>query len=282
MSSSYWATTTSRCGSKLPQLHATHYDDYANGYSYYGYNDDGDLLIIANHRGAGFDGEWFTADDLPAAPVTTLYRCGQRYRTVNGMGPDGKWLSGDDNIYGYSYRMYDDANNELERADFSSKGADGLWFTSDDLPTASYNYLKYERDTEGRVLKQFYYDPARDPNAPAFSDSQIYRYKVYSADFSNSLDVGTTAFGNDDIPLTEDDTAIATLSPQTQATTSTINRGRMLYGLPTTTYAVVTSSRPSMAAASPSTSATTPTTLWCSIPNTPNCHRPRIAWKTSC
>lgn len=185
-------------------------DDYANGYSYYGYNEDGDLLIIANHRGPGFDGEWFTADDFASGTLsfTSETDAGNVSISarVNGMGPDGKWLSGDDNIYGYSYRMYDDANNELERADFSSKGADGLWFTSDDLPTASYNYLKYERDTEGRVLKQFYYDPARDPNAPAFSDSQIYRYKVYSADFSNSLDVGTTAFGNDDIPLTEDDT----------------------------------------------------------------------------
>ena len=185
-------------------------DDYANGYSYYGYNEDGDLLIIANHRGPGFDGEWFTADDFASGTLSLTKETDtgtvRITAPVNGIGPDGKWLSGDDNIYGYSYRMYDDANNELERADFSSKGADGLWFTSDDLPTASYNYLKYERDTEGRVLKQFYYDPARDPNAPAFSDSQIYRYKVYSADFSNSLDVGTTAFGNDDIPLTEDDT----------------------------------------------------------------------------
>jgi hypothetical protein len=185
-------------------------DDYANGYSYYGYNDDGDLLIIANHRGAGFDGEWFTADDFASGVLSLTKETDAGTisitATVNGIGPDGKWLSGDDNIYGYSYRMYDDANRELERADFSSKGADGLWFTSDDLPTASYNYWKYERDTEGRVLKQFYYDPARDPNAPAFSDSQIYRYKVYSADFSNSLDVGTTAFGNDGIPLTADDT----------------------------------------------------------------------------
>ncbi len=185
-------------------------DDYANGYSYYGYNDDGDLLIIANHRGAGFDGEWFTADDFASGVLSLTKETDAGTisitATVNGIGPDGKWLSGDDNIYGYSYRMYDDANRELERADFSSKGADGFWFTSDDLPTASYNYWKYERDTEGRVLKQFYYDPARDPNAPAFSDSQIYRYKVYSADFSNSLDVGTTAFGNDGIPLTADDT----------------------------------------------------------------------------
>jgi hypothetical protein len=185
-------------------------DDYANGYSYYGYNDDGDLLIIANHRGAGFDGEWFTADDFASGVLSLTKETDAGTisitATVNGIGPDGKWLSGDDNIYGYSYRMYDDANRELERADFSSKGADGLWFTSDDLPNYNYNYWKYERDAEGRVLKQFYYDPARDPNAPAFSDSQIYRYKVYSADFSISVDVGTTAFGNDNVPLTVDDT----------------------------------------------------------------------------
>ena len=185
-------------------------DDNVSGYGYYGYNDDGDLLIIANHTGIGLDGEWFTADDFASGTLSftsdTDAGIVSISARVNGMGPDGKWLSGDDNIYGYSYRMYDDANNELERADFSSKGTDGLWFTSDDLPTASYNYWKYERDAEGRVLKQFYYDPARAPNDPAFSDSQIYRYTVYSADFSNSLGLYAADFGADGAPLTADDT----------------------------------------------------------------------------
>ncbi len=183
-------------------------DDNVSGYGYYGYNDDGDLLIVANHNGIGFDGEWFTGDDFVSAQVSLTDDNGNVIISaqMSSMGADGKWLSGDEQLYGYSYRVYDDESRLIQRADMGSKGADDLWFTSDDLPTASYNYWTRELDTEGRVLKQLYYDPSLAPSAPAFSDSQINRYTVYSADFSNSLGVYSSGFGADMMPLTADDT----------------------------------------------------------------------------
>ena len=186
-------------------------DDNVSGYGYYGYNDNDndELVIIANHGGAGIDGEWFTGDDWASAIVSLKDDNGNEVigATLTGMGPDGRWLSGDETLYGYSYRVYDDESRLLKRADMSNKGADSLWFTSDDLPSASYNYWSRELDAEGRVLQQLYYDPAlAAPGDPAFSASQINRYTVYADDFSTSLSVYSDAFGADMLPLTADDT----------------------------------------------------------------------------
>ncbi|MCB1705207.1 MAG: carboxypeptidase regulatory-like domain-containing protein [Halioglobus sp.] len=189
-------------------------DDRVLAWTYYGYDGKGNAVLVATHTNKGSDGVWFTADDTASGLVSLKDANGRSIveAIISGsgaMGPDGIWLSGDETLYGYAYTEFDANGNKTLNAQIQSKGADGKWFTSDDLPTASYNYWTRNFDSQGRMTQQVYYNPALAPASPAFSEAQIERYTVYNPDLDISVsvyrDLYGSSFGNDGKPFTADD-----------------------------------------------------------------------------
>lgn len=183
-------------------------DDLVQAWTYYGYDLDGNNILVATHTGKGADNTWFTADDSASAVVSLKdsngYPIISAQITSGGMGPDGKWLSGDETLFGYSYAEYNDAGFQTRRANFSARGADNKWFTSDDLPSAS-NYWVRELDAEGRIVMELRMDASLAPGEAAFSESHISRYQVYNEDRSLSVTLFRADFGADGQPFTADD-----------------------------------------------------------------------------
>lgn len=201
-------------------------DDRVLSWTYYGYDADGNPILVATHTNKGNDGIWFTADDTARGLVSLKDANG--YPVIDAiiagsgaMGPDGVWLSGDETLSGYAYTGFDEWGNRILNAQIQSAGADGKWFTGDDLPTASYNYWKWEYDAQRRITQQIYYDPALAPASPAFSDAQVSEYTVYNPDFSTSVtvyrDANGSTFGGDGAPFTADDFTPWPYTVETQA-----------------------------------------------------------------
>ena len=189
-------------------------DDRVMSWTYYGYDDDGNAVLVATHTNKGSDDTWFTADDT-ATGLVNLKDANDRsilQASISGsgaMGPDGVWLSGDETLYYYAYTEFDAMGRQILNAQMDSAGIDGLWFTADDLPSATYNYWKREYDGQGRVTLELNYNAALSPASPAFSEEQLQQYTVYNADFSTSVTVYRDAygasFGPDGVPFTADD-----------------------------------------------------------------------------
>lgn len=186
-------------------------DDVVQSWTYYGYDAEGNNILVATHTNKRNDGLWFTADDTASAIISLKDENGHpmisAQITSGGMGPDGIWLSGDEVLQGYSLSKYNSAGLQTQMAQISGKGADNLWFTSDDELSPS-NYWVREYDGEGRMLKWLYMDPSVAPSEPAFSDAHIYRYRVYnytSASLQVDLQRTSGGFGADNMPFTEDD-----------------------------------------------------------------------------
>ena len=189
-------------------------DDRVLAWTYYGYDENDNPVLVATHTNKGGDGNWFTADDTASGLVSLKDANGRPVvaALISGsgaMGPDGIWLSGDETLFGYAYTEYDANGNQTLNAQLQSKGPDGKWFTSDDLPTASYNYWTRTYDQQSRLVQQVYYNPELAPASPAFSEEQIERYAVYNPDSNISLtvyrDLYGSSFGSDGKPFTADD-----------------------------------------------------------------------------
>ncbi|MCB1836342.1 MAG: hypothetical protein KDH99_01865, partial [Alcanivoracaceae bacterium] len=188
-------------------------DDVVQSWTYYGYDANGNNILVATHASKGSDGIWFTADDSATATISLKddngYPMLSGQITSGGMGPDGRWLSGDETLFGYTYNEYNDAGLQTRTVTMQSSGPDGKWFTADDQPGLYGNYWIRELTPDNRIQKQIYFDASLSPGARAFSDVHRSRYTVYSPDFSTSVSVYRdqygSSFGADGEPFTEDD-----------------------------------------------------------------------------
>jgi hypothetical protein len=129
--------------------------------------------------GAGPDGMWFTADDVPDSWIATVFDASSpvggstEYKgpgpdhvwltaddeilsrtavtlderrlvtssvAYHGPGSDGVWDTGDDAIATYTVDSYDAAGVRTDATTYAMPGPDGVWFTADDLPQYRYEY----------------------------------------------------------------------------------------------------------------------------------------------
>lgn len=84
--------------------------------------------------GAGLDGRWRTADDVPSDAelvVTGLDGLLDRRVFLGGAGPDGRWGTGDDVPTGRTDRAVR-ADDRLAVRQFVDPGLDATWLTADD------------------------------------------------------------------------------------------------------------------------------------------------------
>ncbi|MGB1220683.1 MAG: carboxypeptidase-like regulatory domain-containing protein, partial [Alcanivoracaceae bacterium] len=185
-------------------------DDVIQSWTYYGYDGNGNPVLVATHTNKGGDGTWFTADDSATGIVSLKDADGNvlvnsQVSGSGAMGPDGKWLTGDENFSFFFYAEYDENGYQTRSAQFNGAGADGLWFTADDTPN-QFNYWERTYDSEGNLQQQITYNPAHAPADPAFSDSHIDQYRAYQPGTSSYVTVSRANFGGDGVPFTSDDT----------------------------------------------------------------------------
>lgn len=63
-----------------------------------------------------------------------------RYVVYIGAGADGVWFTGDDVVSIYNSYTYDANNNRIDNTYYNNPGADSTWFTGDDVVGWRYNY----------------------------------------------------------------------------------------------------------------------------------------------
>lgn len=158
-------------------------DDEVQDYQLYLIGKGGRGSGERSYNGPGQDGIWFTADDaLKYSAVMFFSRRGSKEREerrdgagriirvltftcdpagrvtrdveYSGPGPDGKWVTGDDEIEKYHTREYG-ADGKLLRVsefhrDFAGRGTDAKWFSSDDVVSSTKNFIY---GPQGRVEK---------------------------------------------------------------------------------------------------------------------------------
>lgn len=135
-------------------------DDVVSSYNHVVFQSNGDAFREHwyGSQGAGEDGLWFTADDVPDGG---FYQPGmdEGFNT-SGPGTDGQWGTADD-VVG-SREQFNAVVNGNERINvfYSAPGVDGLWSTDDDVQ-ARY-YLRVLNENGGETRRVAYFGPGED------------------------------------------------------------------------------------------------------------------------
>ena len=166
-------------------------DDVITTQNYFAYDVNGYIGLAAVYTNIGADGIWFSNDDTASAVSYTHSVAGvQTEKTVHlAIGTDLKWATEDDTIQGRS--LYTNSGALLYY--YYNSGADGLWYTDDDLGNNYSNTV---------VL---------DGNGNIISQTRGRYYREYRYDASNRLTatvfVAVAQYGSDGLPRTADDVA---------------------------------------------------------------------------
>lgn len=135
-------------------------DDVVGNYNHVIFQANGDAFREHwySSQGAGVDGLWFTADDVPAGG---FYQPGMDEGfSTSGPGTDGRWGTADDVIA--SREQFNVVVNGDERinAVYAAPGADGQWSTDDDVQSRYYLRVLNENGAETRRVA--YLEPGED------------------------------------------------------------------------------------------------------------------------
>lgn len=109
--------------------------------------------LYASFATPGPDGTWLTGDD----EITSHHRYDHdgdarlvRQRTFDGPGPDGAWYTDDDILSAYETYAYDTLGRRERRVTFSGPGQNGIWLDEDDDVGTAYVTV-HEVGVERRV-----------------------------------------------------------------------------------------------------------------------------------
>jgi Bacterial Ig-like domain len=185
-------------------------DDEVDYYVNYQYDARGNRLSEVTYEARGVNGVWFdtaaTTDDAVRSAITYIYNAsgmltGQVSATA---GPDGRALTADDVVTGFSSRTQD-ANGYLTRLiNFTSVGTDGVPFTADDLVGSFESYTYNARGAVTQTVK--YARPG--PDGLAFTTDDVvdtFSSRDYTAAGIEQRFVQYSSAGPDGRPFTADD-----------------------------------------------------------------------------
>lgn len=167
-------------------------DDPYTWVDFFRYDTSGNLVLSVRYSSPGGDSDWETVSDNRVQNFQTFEydSQGREYRSVQlSPGPDGLAETADDTVGRYTQTLWDAEGRETQRVRWVGAGADGDWFTSDDVAdTLNGTYHVSTYDAEGRRIQSLRTTSEKVAQGPdgifgtADDDPDFVSFWVYNAE----------------------------------------------------------------------------------------------------